>query len=156
MSTGIHIYTDGGCSGNPGPGAWAWVMIDGQEREEKSGFHPATTNNRMELSAVIEALRVAGDKISKDEAGSGKVDIYTDSRYVQQGITLWIKTWVKNNWVTSSKQPVKNQDLWKELLATERKVPVAWHWVKGHAGHDMNERANDLVQDAMKKGGPAE
>ena len=147
----IGIYTDGGCSGNPGPGGWAYVIVGtGGEGEsallaEKWGAEKSTTNNRMELQAVIAALRVLGSMSLGDE----KVTLYTDSQYVQKGITEWIRNWKRNFWRTSDKKPVKNQDLWQELDALAASLPVTWAWVKGHAGNEYNERCDALAQKAI-------
>ena len=141
------IYTDGGCSGNPGPGGWAYVIVNGPDGpviEEKWGAAANTTNNRMELLAVISALE------SLSIPGlSGDIEVFTDSQYVQKGITLWITDWKKRNWKTSSKAPVKNQDLWQRLDALSAALPVSWHWVKGHAGNKFNERCDELTQKAI-------
>lgn len=146
MSATIH--TDGGCLGNPGPGAWAYVIsADGAEREG-SGFQPDTTNNRMELSAVIEALRAA---LAEESLRGGPIDLYTDSQYVQKGITEWMKNWERNGWRTSGKAPVKNADLWKDLKALADRLRVSWHWVPGHAGHEGNERCHSLVENRIKR-----
>ena len=142
----VTIYTDGACIGNPGPGGWAAVVQDGARRTELSGRFRQTTNNRMELRAAIEALE-ALDR-------PAKVELYTDSQYLRQGITNWIHTWQRNGWRTSAKTPVKNADLWRWLLsAVERHRPaggVTWHWVRGHAGHPLNERADELANEAAR------
>ena len=138
----IEIYTDGGCSGNPGPGGWAYILKDGQREYSRSGGEPETTNNRMELTAVISAL----EHVLSDEALKvRRVDLYTDSQYVKNGITQWIYTWLKNGWKTSAKQPVKNRDLWMRLDESRKTLDIEWHWVKGHAGHAYNEAADTLV-----------
>jgi ribonuclease HI len=144
----IQIYTDGGCSGNPGPGAWACIILaDGQRISASQGV-PDTTNNRMELEAVIAALeRVAANS---DWSAAG-LDIYTDSEYVQKGITRWILSWEANGWRTSGKQPVKNQDLWKRLRQLSSARRVQWHWLAGHAGHPLNEECDRLVRQAIAK-----
>lgn len=135
------IYTDGACSGNPGPGGWgALIMIDG-ETNELSGGEPSTTNNRMELLAAITALETA-------PSGS-KIALHTDSKYVMQGITEWIKNWKRNNWRTAAKKPVKNAELWQRLDEINGQHDVSWHWVKGHAGHPENERADELARQGM-------
>ena len=149
----IHIYTDGGCSGNPGPGGWAYVMVAYGEEEdgvpavlaENWGAENSTTNNRMELRAVIAALKAYMAMREKDE----KVTLYTDSQYVQKGITEWIHSWKKNSWRTSQKKPVKNQDLWQELDELNRELSIAWAWVKGHAGDQYNEHCDQLTQKAI-------
>ena len=135
--TMVEIYTDGACKGNPGPGGWgALLRCQGQEKELFGGA-PDTTNNRMELQAVIEALRCL--KRSCD------IDIYTDSQYVQKGISEWITGWKARGWRTASKAPVKNADLWQMLDAEVARHRIQWHWVKGHAGHEFNERADELA-----------
>ena len=133
----ITIYTDGACKGNPGPGGWgAWLSQGGHERELWGG-EPLTTNNRMELTAVIEAL--AALKRHSD------VVLYTDSQYVRQGITVWIHNWKKSGWKTADRKPVKNIDLWQRLDALAATHQVQWRWVKGHAGDPGNERADALA-----------
>jgi ribonuclease HI len=145
-TTPVVIYTDGGCIGNPGPGGWAAVLSFGEHRKELSGRFRNTTNNRMELRAAIEALEALTRPCT--------VEIYTDSSYLRDGITKWINGWQRNGWRTASKQPVKNQDLWKRLLAAvSRHQPaggVHWMWLKGHAGHDGNERADELANTAAR------
>ncbi|MEM7167142.1 MAG: ribonuclease HI [Planctomycetota bacterium] len=135
------VYTDGACRGNPGPGGWG-VLIDAADGiEELYGGEPQTTNNRMELIAAIRALEFFTD--------GQPIEIHTDSQYVKNGITTWMKGWKRNGWMTASKKPVKNRELWEELdqLATSR--TVSWHWVKGHAGHPGNERADELANRAI-------
>ncbi|MDR0637844.1 MAG: ribonuclease HI [Spirochaetaceae bacterium] len=143
----INIYTDGGCSGNPGPGGWAFVMFTegGTTSFEKNGGEPATTNNRMELTAVIKAL----ERLSSLGGSIDGVTVFTDSQYVQKGISEWIAGWKRNGWITSTKQPVKNADLWKKLDALAAGYPICWKWVKGHAGNPLNERCDALVQQAI-------
>ncbi len=145
---GIRIYTDGGCSGNPGPGAWAYIILADRRPLQASGFAPQTTNNRMELQAVIEALRAAG---RNPDWRSAAIEIFTDSQYMQKGISEWIHTWVRNGWRTRSKKPVKNQDLWQELVVLARPLDIHWRWLRGHAGDRFNERCDRLVQEAIKK-----
>jgi ribonuclease HI len=146
MQNEITIYTDGGCSGNPGPGGWAFVVSDaGHPSYARSGGDADTTNNRMELKAVIEALT----HVRSMGADRFSVSLYTDSQYVKNGITLWIHAWKKNGWRTSSKDPVKNQDLWMELDALVRTMRISWNWVKGHAGVEMNEICDSLVRNEM-------
>lgn len=146
----IRIYTDGGCSGNPGPGAWAYIMLDGDSRREDSGYEASTTNNRMELSAVIEGLK----RVAQQNSAGRSLEIYTDSRYVQQGITDWILRWEQNGWRTQSKKPVKNQDLWQELRRGSRELEIRWHWLAGHAGDVLNEECDRLVQETMRRPRP--
>jgi ribonuclease HI len=137
----ILIYSDGACSGNPGPGGWGAVLISGKHRKEISGGERLTTNNRMELLAAISALEALKKR--------SEVEIYTDSAYVRNGITTWIHGWKKNGWRTADKKPVKNAELWQELDTLRDKHHVAWHWLKGHAGHPENERADELARLAM-------
>ena len=133
----IEVFTDGACKGNPGPGGWgALLRCQGQEKELFGGA-PDTTNNRMELQAVIEALRCLKRPCD--------IDIYTDSQYVQKGISEWITGWKARGWRTASKAPVKNADLWQMLDAEVARHRIQWHWVKGHAGHEFNERADELA-----------
>lgn len=137
----VHIYTDGACSGNPGPGGWGAVLIYGDHEKDLSGNALETTNNRMELMAAIKSLESLKESCS--------VELTTDSQYVRQGITEWIHGWKKNNWRNAQKKPVKNKDLWQLLDAETKRHKVNWHWVKGHAGHPMNERADQLATSAI-------
>ena len=137
----IVIYTDGACSGNPGPGGWGAILISGEHRKELSGGEAVTTNNRMELLAAISALEAL--------KGPSHVDLHTDSKYVQDGIGKWIHGWKKNGWKTADRKPVKNVELWQRLDAARLRHEVKWHWVKGHAGHDENERADELAREGM-------
>jgi ribonuclease HI len=135
--TEVEIYTDGACRGNPGPGGWgALLRAAGRERELHGG-EPATTNNRMELTAAIRALEALKRPC--------RVALYTDSQYVRQGISEWLPQWHARGWKTASRKPVKNQDLWQELDAQAQRHTIEWHWVKGHAGHPENERADALA-----------
>ena len=147
--TQIRIYTDGGCSGNPGPGAWAYILLEPQGESRDARFCPETTNNRMELQAVIEALQAVR---KRPDPASAQIDLFTDSQYVKNGISDWIHNWMKNGWKTRSKQPVKNQDLWKQLLNLSSAMSVQWRWLQGHAGDHYNEACDRLVQEAIKKG----
>ena len=140
------FYTDGSCLGNPGPGGWAVIFCGDGEYEEIGGSEPLTTNNRMELMAVIQALEFAKDR------GLGDISIMTDSQYVQKGISEWIKKWIVNGWKTAAKKPVKNRDLWERLAACND-ASVHWQWVKGHAGHPENERADELAVSYANKAG---
>ena len=141
MSERVTIYTDGACSGNPGPGGWgAVLMFKGKERE-LSGGEPVTTNNRMELMAAISALEALSRACT--------VDLYTDSQYVRQGITQWLKGWKANGWRTASRDPVKNEDLWRRLDEARNRHEVRWHWVKGHADNEHNNRADALARGAI-------
>jgi ribonuclease HI len=138
----VSIWSDGACSGNPGPGGWGAVLTwKGHEKELKGGAAD-TTNNRMELTAAIEAL-------SALKAASA-VDFYTDSQYVRGGVTGWIAGWKRNGWKTAARKPVKNIDLWQQLDALSAKHDIAWHWVKGHAGTEGNERADALARAGME------
>jgi len=142
----VEIYTDGACSGNPGPGGWGAVLISGAHRKEISGGDPGTTNNRMELMAAIEALRAL--------KGTPTVNLYTDSTYVKKGITEWIASWKANGWRRRSGKrllPVKNEDLWQELDRLVDAHTVRFHWVEGHAGHAENERADELARAAIPR-----
>ena len=136
----IEIFTDGACKGNPGPGGWGAVLRMGSAEKELAGHEPATTNNRMELTAVIEALRALKSPCD--------VALHTDSRYVIDGITKWIFGWQKNGWKNAAKKPVLNSDLWRALLEAKDGHRIAWIWVKGHDGHPENERADRLASDA--------
>jgi len=133
----VVIYTDGACKGNPGPGGWGALLVCGAFEKELFGGETATTNNRMELIAVIRALEAL--------TRPSYVDLHTDSQYVKNGIETWIHSWKKNGWKTSDKKPVKNADLWRELDALAARHDVRWHWVKGHNGHAGNERADGLA-----------
>ena len=137
----VVIHTDGACSGNPGPGGWGAILQSGQHRKELKGGEAHTTNNRMELMAAISAL----EALKKPCV----VDLTTDSQYVRLGITGWIHGWKKNGWRTADKKPVKNVDLWQRLEAALGEHRINWHWVKGHAGHAMNERADQLARDGL-------
>ncbi len=137
----VTIYTDGACSGNPGPGGWGAILIAAPHRKELSGGDPETTNNRMELQAAIEALEAL--------KFPSRVQLYTDSVYVRDGITKWIDGWRRNGWRTAAKKPVKNVELWQRLDAAVQRHKVDWHWVKGHAGHPENERADELARLAI-------
>ena len=139
--TAVEIYTDGACSGNPGPGGWGVLLRSGGHARELSGGSAQTTNNRMELQAAIEALRAL--KRPSDVA------LYTDSVYVRDGITKWIHNWKRNGWRTAAKKPVKNVDLWQDLDGLLPGHKVAWHWVKGHDGNPGNERADELARLGM-------
>ena len=156
MDASLKIYTDGGCSGNPGPGGWAYVMVTqtfqgAQIAAKDMGSEKETTNNRMELTAVIMALRAL--KIMNNPQGSSNLPrqaaVLTDSQYVQKGITEWIHTWKRNSWRTSDKSPVKNRDLWEELDAIASEFPLKWEWVKGHAGNEFNEMCDAMTQEAI-------
>lgn len=133
----VVVYTDGACHGNPGPGGWGVLMTYGEHERELYGGEPATTNNRMELMAAIQALETL--------KRPSRVEIYTDSSYVRNGILSWVAKWKSNGWRTASKQLVKNEDLWRRLDDAAGRHQVSWHWVKGHAGDPGNERADELA-----------
>jgi ribonuclease HI len=137
----IEIFTDGACSGNPGPGGWGAILRTGAHEKELSGGEKATTNNRMEMMAVIQGLAA----LTKPS----QVTLYTDSRYVLDGATKWIKNWKKNGWKTADKKPVKNEDLWRLLEVEAARHEIAWKWVRGHDGHAENERADALARGAI-------
>jgi len=143
MTPNVVIYTDGACSGNPGPGGWGAVLLSGPHRKEICGGELATTNNRMELMAAIQALEL----LKKPS----KVEVHTDSKYVQQGIGEWIHGWKKRGWLTADKKPVKNADLWRRLDEARLRHEVQWRWVKGHAGHELNELADALARRGIKE-----
>lgn len=138
----VVIFTDGACSGNPGPGGWGAILESGPHRKELSGGEAVSTNNRMELMAAIAALEAL--------KGPTKVALHTDSIYLRDGITKWIHGWRKNGWRTADKKPVKNVELWQRLEAAVARHEITWHWVKGHAGHPENERADELARHAIK------
>jgi ribonuclease HI len=136
--TEVVIYTDGACSGNPGPGGWGAILTAGDVTKELHGGDPATTNNRMELMAAIAGLEAL--------TRPANVTIWTDSTYVKNGITTWVKNWQRNSWRTADKKPVKNEDLWRRLVELDNRYKPTWKWVKGHAGDPGNERADELAR----------
>ncbi len=136
----VHIYSDGACKGNPGPGGWGAVIQYGKHKKEISGGDVDTTNNRMEMQAAINALNLLIEPC--------KVTLFTDSKYVIDGITKWVEGWKRNGWVNASKKPVRNSDLWHELIASCGEHDIEWVWVKGHDGNPGNERADTLASDA--------
>jgi len=136
----VHMATDGACKGNPGPGGWGAVIRSGDKEKTLSGGEKLTTNNRMELTAAIQGLKALKRPC--------RVVLSTDSRYVMDGLTKWLPGWQRNGWKTAAKQPVKNADLWQELVAAAAPHRIRWEWVKGHAGHPENERADQLASDA--------
>jgi ribonuclease HI len=140
-TTRVVIYTDGACSGNPGPGGWGAILRAGEHEKELSGGEDETTNNRMELMAAIAAL--------EELKQPSPIDLFTDSTYVRDGIMKWIHNWKRNGWKTAAKKPVKNVDLWKRLELAMEPHDIEWHWVKGHAGHPDNERADELARSAI-------
>ncbi|NNM54571.1 MAG: ribonuclease HI [Spirochaetales bacterium] len=143
----VLIHTDGGCIGNPGPGAWAFLIRSGGERWEGSGGEDLTTNNKMELTAVIKSLEAVGELPNRPQ----RIEIRTDSQYVKNGITTWIRSWLANGWKTASKGPVKNQDLWERLHLLNQEFHPHWTWVKGHAGNEDNEACDQLVQKTIRQ-----
>ena len=141
MTKKVEIWTDGACSGNPGPGGWGAILRFGDREKDINGGEPMTTNNRMELMAAIMAL----ETLTRPCA----IDLYTDSQYVRGGVTSWIKGWKARGWRTADRKPVKNVELWQRLEAVEARHEVAWHWVKGHSGDEMNERADALARAGL-------
>jgi ribonuclease HI len=141
--TEVEIFTDGACRGNPGPGGWAALLVAGTERKEVSGAEAATTNNRMELTAAIEGLGALKRRCT--------VNLYTDSKYVLQGITEWLPNWKARGWRTAAREPVKNQDLWQLLDAAAQSQDIQWNWVRGHSGHEGNEYVDQLANDAIDR-----
>ena len=141
MTSGVVIFTDGACSGNPGPGGWGAVLMFGGREKEICGGEADTTNNRMELMAAIQALEALNKPC--------KLELHTDSQYVRNGITQWLPSWKVRGWKTADKKPVKNEDLWKRLDQARLRHDVDWRWVKGHAGHELNERADELARKGL-------
>jgi ribonuclease HI len=139
----VVVFTDGACRGNPGPGGWGVLMRFGAHDKELFGGERDTTNNRMEMTAAIRALESLGERC--------RVQLYTDSVYVKSGITEWLPNWLRRGWRTASRKPVKNQDLWETLAALAEQHEVSWHWVKGHAGHPENERADQLANRGLEQ-----
>jgi len=139
----VTIFTDGACTGNPGPGGWGAILIAGTHRREISGCDPATTNNRMEMTAAIEALRALKEPC--------EVDLTTDSQYLRNGMESWLAKWKRSGWKTSAKKPVKNADLWAQLDELTQQHHVRWHWVRGHDGHVENERCDELANEAIRR-----
>ena len=143
MTPKVVIYTDGACRGNPGPGGWGAILMFGGREKELCGGDLATTNNRMELMAAIQALEALNKPC--------RVELHTDSQYVMRGITEWVRGWKARGWKTAAKDPVKNEDLWRRLDEARQRHDVDWRWVKGHAGHELNERADELARRGMKE-----
>lgn len=139
----VQIYTDGSCLGNPGPGGWGAILLYKKSKKILQGNEPETTNNRMELMAAIKGLEAVKRPLP--------IHVFTDSSYVKDGITKWLKGWVRNGWKTANKKPVKNQDLWEQLAALEAKHDVVWNWVKAHNGDEYNEEVDDLARNAAEK-----
>ncbi|MGQ3673045.1 ribonuclease HI [Xanthobacter sp. TB0136] len=137
----VEIFTDGACSGNPGPGGWGALLRFGPHEKDLKGGEGETTNNRMELTAAIRALEALKEPCA--------VDLHTDSEYLRNGVTKWMHGWKRNGWRTADKKPVKNQDLWEALDLAIQRHKIEWHWVKGHAGHPENERADELAREGM-------
>jgi len=142
-NTTVEIFTDGACSGNPGPGGYGAILKFGQKIKEISGFEPDTTNNRMEMTAVIEALRQLKRPCN--------IIIATDSSYVIKGMTKWLPGWIRRNWLNSRKKPVLNRDLWELLIKLSRPHQTEWKWIKGHDGHEENERCDELATQAIRQ-----
>ena len=140
-SSTLKIYTDGACRGNPGPGGWGAFIVDGNNTRVLKGFEAQTTNNRMELTAVIEALASLESNTS--------IELFTDSKYVSDGVQHWLPKWKKNGWRTASKKPVKNKDLWQQLEQQATKCKVRWVWLRGHSGHYGNEKADSIANEAI-------
>ena len=138
----VDLFTDGACKGNPGPGGWGALLRLGSHEKEMSGGEPDTTNNRMEMTAAIRGLEALIEPC--------EVDLFTDSKYLIDGITKWVHGWKKRGWINASKKPVRNADLWHELIALTDRHRVEWHWVKGHSGHPENERVDRLASDAAE------
>lgn len=141
----VMVYTDGACSGNPGPGGWGVRIENGDQVVERNGGEAETTNNRMELVAAIEALKA----LDAADIGDSPITLITDSVYVKDGITKWIADWKRRNWRTAARKPVKNADLWRVLDAAVARRAIDWQWVRGHTGHAGNERADELARDGM-------
>ena len=141
MTPHVMIFTDGACSGNPGPGGWGAILIHGESRKEICGGEPDSTNNRMEMMAAIQAL----EGLKKP----CEVELHTDSTYVMKGISEWIHNWKRRGWRTADGKPVKNEDLWRRLDEARGRHDVHWRWVKGHAGHELNERADELARQGL-------
>ena len=141
MRDSVVVFTDGACSGNPGPGGWGAILRSDEREKELSGGEALTTNNRMELMAAIAAL----EALQRPR----RVELHTDSQYVRSGLTSWIQAWKRNGWRTADKKPVKNEDLWRRLDAAAARHEVDWRWVRGHSGHEMNERADALARQGM-------
>jgi len=139
----VELFGDGACSGNPGPGGYGTILRYKSEERELAGYCPNTTNNRMELMAVIAGLRVL--------KRPSRVRVFTDSNYVFKGITVWVKTWIKKKWINSQKKPVLNKDLWEELLKVSKGHQIEWRWVKGHSGHPENDRCDAIARKAIKE-----
>ena len=139
----LKIWTDGSCLGNPGPGGWGFIATDGKNVAERSGGEANTTNNRMELMAVIRALQAAHRH--------NEIELHVDSKYVKDGMESWLPNWKRNNWRTRTNKPVKNQDLWMELDTASQNIKIHWVWVKGHAGEEFNERVDTLARTAAEK-----
>jgi ribonuclease HI len=139
----VRVYSDGACKGNPGPGGWGALLKIGERERELFGGEPQTTNNRMELTAVIRALEAL--------SGPCTVEVYTDSQYVQKGVSEWLGDWKRRGWRTADKKPVKNVDLWRELDRLAGAHRISWHWIKGHAGHPENERADALANRGVEE-----
>ena len=143
--TTITLYADGACSGNPGPGGWGVVLLIKNKEYTLSGGAPMTTNNKMELKAALEGLEFIAQRYTDNVT----INLYTDSQYVQKGMTSWLNGWKRNNWKNAQKQPVKNRELWEALDSFNQQYLIHWHWIKGHAGHIYNEKADQLARQAI-------
>jgi ribonuclease HI len=148
QSPPVRVYTDGACDPNPGPGGWAAILVYSSREKVLTGGHPATTNNRMELQAASAALEALKRPC--------RVEIYTDSEYLRRGITEWLPRWIANGWRTAGRKPVRNKDLWRRLKTLAEVHHVTWRWIRGHAGHPFNERADRLAWQAIDRSGVAE
>ncbi len=146
MNATYIVYSDGACSGNPGPGGWAWVSLADGEIREGYGGEKVTTNNRMELLAAIEGLEAIRARVESGNLKQGLVEVRTDSQYVKNGVTSWIASWKRNGWRTASKTPVKNKDLWERLDTLSTQLAARWTWVEGHSGEAWNERCDELAR----------
>ncbi len=151
MNATYIVYTDGACSGNPGPGGWAWVSLADGEIREGYGGEPVTTNNRMELLGAIEGLEAIRARVESGNLKQGLVEVRTDSQYVKNGVTSWIASWKRNGWRTASKTPVKNKDLWERLDVLSTQLGARWTWVEGHSGEAWNERCDELARRGVSE-----
>ncbi len=151
MNATYIVYSDGACSGNPGPGGWAWVSLADGEIREGYGGEKVTTNNRMELIAAIEGLAAIKARVESGNLKQGLVEVRTDSQYVKNGVTSWIASWKRNGWRTASKAPVKNKDLWERLDALSTSMSARWTWVEGHSGEAWNERCDELARRGVSE-----
>lgn len=151
MNATYIVYTDGACSGNPGPGGWAWVALADGEIREGYGGEPVTTNNRMELLGAIAGLEAIQARVESGNLKQGLVEVRTDSQYVKNGVTSWVASWKRNGWRTASKTPVKNKDLWERLDVLSIRLGARWTWVEGHSGEAWNERCDELARRGVSE-----